>query len=179
MSRRTKLLTAALLLALLAAALVHTALTWSPTAPLRFRLIADHTIPGPPHGLNFRVLDIEIENTSLATIVTEGGMLLLKDGNSEYSVGGNSIFTDVTTTGPVPATLAPGARIRRQARLPHTLAVDMSLRDVVVSYSWMSHTKKRGRTLLMWLIQHVPSSSLNNGHLPRKVTTTAPLELTP
>lgn len=163
MSRRTKLIITALFLVLVSIPVVYVVLTWSPAEPLRFRVVGDRTVETPRDGRTRRVLEIEIENTSMVPVQTMSGSLILRDQDGEHDVGPAGLLNIVIphSRNLAPVIIPSHSSIRREAWLDayehrDPFILKASLQGATIQYWWHSATKAQGRLIFLWLKEHGP-----------------------
>lgn len=179
MSRRAKLLITALFLVLPAILAAHLVLTWSPAEPLTFRIVrntGERYLAG--YGNHVRVYEVEVKNTSPATIhFTMGDVTWDKPAlersidktvqlpyagsappvfyTGYFELGASQRFVD-----PLPPCCTIAARSTHTVRLMmfENKKPDLAGRPHFLVCSWMSQTKLRFLNLQTWLRPKLPLS---------------------
>jgi hypothetical protein len=148
-SRRAKLLITALFLVLLGIPLVYVISHWHPEDPLRFRLVGSRVEQPDPFGPKFRVLTIEVENTSGITILANGGYIFDEGQPAEErkDLGGDDVLYDLQGRHYGYVSYPPYRTIRRETRLDPGSLIDEFPPHLGAVYYWSTPLRDKAETL--------------------------------
>jgi hypothetical protein len=180
MSRRTKIILTALFLVLLGIPAAYIVLTWRLENPLRFRVVGECLEHMPPYEGQLRVLTVEIENTSAATVGIRG-CYLGDAADTPKPILLGMMDGLIETEGPrlPPASIGAHGTVLREFVFEEGVPLDKPLHEVIVWYTWNTRMAVQADALVMWLWDVLPRSIGGKLSRPHRKYGRAPLEPSP
>jgi hypothetical protein len=176
MSRRTKLLITALFLVLMSIPVIHLTRTWQPENPLRFHVVGERIGEVPPYREKIRVLTLEIENTSAASVVLGYGYVEPAEAQERPRILGMlGALVEARGAYDLPMTIGPHKGILCELMFEEGVPHDTPLENVVLDYSWRSTTLKRAQEISAWLHGKLPQNIAQHLPIPETSMDTQPL----
>ncbi|RBP36935.1 hypothetical protein DES53_11576 [Roseimicrobium gellanilyticum] len=162
MSRRAKLITLGIFFLLGIGTATLLWITWSPENPLRFRVLSEHLEHSPSYKEPLRVLEVEMENTSVATIMVRYGYLDYArdegDTGKPAGLGMLGSLIEQKAVYALPAIIPSRRTIRHRLVFEEDVPKDTPYREVVVDYAWSSRTREMVWRGSQWLYGVLPES---------------------
>ena len=174
MSRRAKLLIAALFLVPLFMLALYVILTWAPEEPLHFHAV--EVTPGENVPPGWRTLEFVVENTSWVPIHLNA--FAQRSGDNSYLDSYLDIILDPDNLGAMwsanlvaeerkLASYIPARSRVRTWRFIRESELQKYRGHLSMEYTWVSHTRERFYRFSYWLSMHGPSWL--RPHLPRLI----------
>jgi hypothetical protein len=155
MSRRTKLIIAALFLVLLAIPVGYVILTWSTPDPLRFRMVSYEDLSDGASGGYRGKLNLMVENTSSVPVHIHSAIVQKVD---PHSVSASNPFSTWIVDVPDDGVLLIPPHASRPCHSLGFFGVDSisAFDHTEVFYIWMTGTRHKAWLTRRWLGDHVP-----------------------